>query len=124
MWSDAMLGERMLPVGHPHNAYLKAVLDMGFAGLLLLAIFYRRIWRLLRELRQRTDLDPQLRYFFEGASIGLLVFLLVGMSGSSLDPAPEQAFLWLAFGMAYGVAAKSVSSPASSGNAEIAMRSR
>ncbi len=115
MWSDAMKDERMLPVGHPHNAYLKAVLDMGFAGLLLLAIFYRRNWRLLRALRQRADLDPQLRYFFEGASVGLLAFLLVGMSGSSLDPTPEQAFLWLEMGMAYGVAAKSATSLASNG---------
>lgn len=110
MWSAPMLAGTMLEVGHPHNAYLKAALDMGFAGLLLLAIFYRQSWRLLRELRQRTDLAPQLRYFFEGASIGLLAFLLVGMSGSSLDPASEQTFLWLAFGMAYGVAAKTASS--------------
>lgn len=106
MWSAPMLSGTMMQVGHPHNAYLKAALDMGLAGLLLLAIFYRRSWQLLRELRQRTDLDLQLRYFFEGASIGLLAFLVVGMSGSSLDPVAEQAFLWLAFGMAYGVAAK------------------
>ena len=113
MWSDAMKAQRMLPVGHPHNAYLKAVLDMGFAGLLLLAIFYRRSWRLLRELRLRTDLAPQLRYFFEGASVGLVAYLLVGMSGSWLDPGPDQVFLWLALGMAYGVAAKPT--PMSSG---------
>ncbi len=115
MWSDAMKTQRMLPVGHPHNAYLKAVLDMGFVGLLLLAIFYRRSWRLLRELRERTDLDPRLRYFFEGASIGLLAYLLVGMSGSWLDPGPDQVFLWVALGMAYGVAAKSARIPVSSG---------
>ncbi len=113
MWSDAMKEQRMLPVGHPHNAYLKTVLDMGIIGLLLLAIFYRRIWRFLRALRQRNDIDPQLRYFFEGASVGLLAYLVVGMSGGSLDPAPEQAFLWLAFGLAYGVAAKSAPSNAS-----------
>ena len=44
MWSDAMQTGAMAFVGHPHNAYLQAVLDMGLIGLaLLLALLLARL---------------------------------------------------------------------------------
>ena len=36
MWSDPLWNGMMLLVAHAHNAYLEAVLDMGFVGLALL----------------------------------------------------------------------------------------
>ena len=37
-------------VGHPHNAYLEAVLDMGFIGLALLLAYYWHVWKGFRAL--------------------------------------------------------------------------
>ena len=103
LWSDAMRGERIPLVGHPHNAYLQTLLDMGVVGLLLLLAFFgllmRDFWRASRD----KSLSPTLRGFFEGASIGLASFLIAGFAGSSLTPCAEQSFLWLAAGMLYGM---------------------
>ena len=40
MWSDPLWNGMMLLVAHAHNAYLEAVLDMGFVGLALLLAYY------------------------------------------------------------------------------------
>ena len=103
LWSDAMRAERILQVGHAHNAYLGALLDMGVIGLALLLAFF---WFLLRDFWRASrdqSLSPTLRGFFEGAAIGLVSFLIAGFAGSSLTPCPEQSFLWLAAGMLYGM---------------------
>jgi len=104
MWSDAMRADAILHVDHPHNAYLKALLDMGLPGLVLLSLFFWRSWRLLRALARHPGLDPRLREVMQGSAIALAAMLVVGMSGSSLDPIAEQVFFWFAIGMAYGLA--------------------
>ena len=103
MWSSPMIEGRMLQVGHPHNAYLQAFMDMGAIGLVLLILFWIYIWRRFRFYGKDTRLAPDLQGFFEGAAAGLLAFLVAGAAGSSLMPVPEQAFLWLAVGMMFGV---------------------
>jgi O-antigen ligase len=105
LWSEAMRrggGAAVLAVTHPHSAYLQALLDMGLAGLLLLGAYFAHVWTRLRRLAADPELDPLLRRFFEGASAGLLAFLLTGLFDSSLLPKPEHALLWLAIGMMYG----------------------
>ena len=103
LWSDAMRAERILQVGHAHNAYLQTLLDMGLIGLALVLAFFgfllRDFWRASRD----KSLSPTLRGFFEGAAIGLISFLIAGVAGSSLTPCAEQTFLWLAAGMLYGM---------------------
>ena len=103
LWSDAMRAERILQVGHAHNAYLQTLLDMGIIGLGLLLAFFgfllRDFWRASRD----KALSPTMRGFFEGAAIGLLSFLAAGFAGSTLTPCAEQSFLWLAAGMLYGM---------------------
>jgi O-Antigen ligase len=105
LWSDAMrrgAGVSILMVTHPHNAYLQALLDMGIAGLLLLGAYFVHVWRRFRALGMDASLSPDLRGFYQGAAAGLVSFLIAGISGTSLTPVPEQAFLWLAIGMMYG----------------------
>jgi O-antigen ligase len=106
MWSDAMVSERIHFVAHPHNAYLQALMDMGFVGLALLLGFWIFCWRGFRKLSRDERVNVELRGFFEGAAAGLLAFLIAGMAGSSLLPVPAQAFLWLAVGMMFGIRAK------------------
>lgn len=103
LWSEAMRGGRIPLVGHPHNAYLATLIDMGAAGLLLMAAYYAHVWTGFRRLRAAAALSPTLRGFFGGAAVGLAAFLLASLAGGSLTPAPEQIYLWFAIGMMYGL---------------------
>ena len=106
MWSYPMQIEAMLTVGHPHNAFLEAVLDMGLIGLGLLLAYYWHVWRGFRALGSNAFLSPELRGFFQGATAGLLALLITGMAGSSLRPESEAVYLWMAIGMMYGLQAR------------------
>ena len=105
LWSDVMRREGGLAiqaVGHPHNAYLQALLDMGVAGLILLCAYFVHVWKGLRILSVDPTLSPAWRGFYRGAMAGLASFLLAAVTDGSLAPRPEQTFLWLAIGMMYG----------------------
>lgn len=106
LWSPAMRGGGVLHVTHPHNAYLRTVLDMGFIGLTLLLAYFIHVWRGFRRLYRDPTVAPLCRGLFEGAAVGLLAFLATGFVGSSLSPVPEQTFLWFAIGMMYGELAR------------------
>ncbi len=109
LWSEAMRradGVTTLLVGHPHNAYLEAVLDMGIAGLIIVCAYFAHVWKGFRALSVDPALSPTLRGFYLGAAAGLVSFLIAAITDSSLKPVPEQAFLWLAIGMMYGQRAR------------------
>jgi len=105
LWSEPMrrgAGVTILPVGHPHNAYLGALLDMGIAGLILLCAYFAHVWKGLRALSVDPALSSTLQGFYAGAAAGMASLLISYITDSSLTPGPEQAFLWLAIGMMYG----------------------
>ena len=103
-WSAPMEAGAMLMVGHPHNAYLEALLDMGVIGLCLLLAYYWHVWRGFRALGSNAWLSPEMRGFFQGGAAALVCFFVTGMAGSSLRPTAEFAYLWVAIGIMYGVA--------------------
>jgi O-antigen ligase len=105
LWSEAMrrgAGVTILAVGHPHNAYLQALLDMGIVGLVLVCAYFAHVWKGFRTLSADPALSPTLRGFYLGAAAGLASLLTSYVTDSSLLPKPEQVFLWLAIGMMYG----------------------
>ena len=105
LWSDPMRvggGANVLLVTHPHNAYLRALLDTGVLGLALLGAYYAHAWRRLRECAADPACAPTLRGFFRGAAAALVAILVADFTDSSLMPRPEQVFLWFAIGMMYG----------------------
>jgi O-antigen ligase len=102
LWADATRSGRIEMVGHPHNAYLAALLDMGVVGLCLLGAYFLHVWKGFRRLSADTTLSRTQRGFFAGAATGLAALLIAGFSGSSLTPAPEQFYVWFAIGMMYG----------------------
>ena len=106
MWSHAMTGGQMLFVGHPHNAYLQAILDMGLIGLGMTLVYYWTVWRGFRALGSNAYLTPMVRGFFQGACAALVAFAVAGMTGGSLRPQPENIPLWMAIGMMYGLLAR------------------
>jgi hypothetical protein len=103
LWSNAMLEGRLPMVAHPHNAFLQAYIDMGIVGLVALLAFWLFCWINFRRYSKDQRLKPELQGFFEGAAAGTLAFVAAGFAGSSLAPAPEQLFLWLAIGVMFGV---------------------
>jgi len=103
---NAMRHGLMLEMTHPHNAYLEAILDVGFVGLAILLAFYWHVWKNFRALGSNAFLSPEMRGFFQGAAAGLLSFLVTGFAGSSLTPVDETAFLWMAIAMMYGLLAR------------------
>jgi O-antigen ligase len=106
LWSFPMVNESMLRVGHPHNAYLEALLDMGIIGLALLGTYYWGVWRSFRALGADASLSPELRGLFQGATAGLIAFLITCTVGSSLRPDAALCYLWIAIGLMYGVRAR------------------
>ena len=104
LWSHGMRSGHMLPVTHPHSAFLQAVLDTGVIGLvLLLAFWFGHVWRGFRRMAREPSLSPELRGLFEGAAAGLLAVTIANVAGSSFFPVAEQSFTWLALGLMYGV---------------------
>jgi O-antigen ligase len=101
-WSQAMRSGLILTVGHAHNAYLGTLLDMGIIGLTILGAWYLWLYKGFRALSREPSLSPLMRGYFAGAAVGLAAFLLTGFAGSSLTPALEQIFLWMAVGMLLG----------------------
>ena len=105
IWSEAMrrgAGVTIAMVGHPHNAYLQALLDMGVVGLILVCAYFVHVWRGFRALSVDPALSATLRGFYLGAAAGLASLLISYVTDSSLLPKSEQIFLWLAIGMMYG----------------------
>jgi len=111
MWSHAMTSGAMLFVGHPHNAYLQAIMDMGVIGLGLMLAYFWHVWKGFRALGSNAYLSPLTRGFFQGACAALLAFALAGLSGGSLRPQPENVLLWMAIGMMYGLLARKPATP-------------
>lgn len=105
LWSEPMRrgpGVAILAVGHPHNAYLGALLDTGVVGLILLCAYFVHVWKGFRASSVDPTVSPTLRGFYMGAAAGLASLLVSYATDSSLTPGPEQSFLWLAIGMMYG----------------------
>lgn len=105
LWSDAAKQHKILPVGHPHSAWLGALLDVGVLGTLLVLAFFAHMWRLFARLGAHA---PQRlwRGFFNGAAASILVVLVQGATDDSFLPGRTQAFLWLAYGIAIGFRAR------------------
>ena len=106
LWSDAMKQGVMLPVGHPHNAYLDVLLDMGVVGLALFTAFFWYIWKGFRNSMAQEANGDFMRGLFEGASIVLIVLLAQGISGQRFTPIPPEILLWTSIGYLFGYQAK------------------
>src|SRR5204863_8728152 len=61
LWSETMRradGVAILPVGHPHSAYLEAALDIGIAGLIIVCAYFAHVWKGFRALSVDPALSP------------------------------------------------------------------
>lgn len=104
LWAPANLRGVMLPVGHPHSAYLGVLLDLGLLGAIVAIAFFWSTWRLFRRLT-REHSDPYWRGVFEGGAVCLLLLVVQGLTDDRFVPTYPQSMLWLAYGLALGHAA-------------------
>jgi O-antigen ligase len=102
-WATPNLRGLMLPVDHPHNAYLAVALDLGTVGVVVVAVFFWSVWRTFSHL-SKHHVDPQWRGVFEGCMVGLLCLAADGLTDGRFTPTPQQAALWLCYGLALGQA--------------------
>lgn len=104
LWSDAAKQRTILPVGHPHSAFLGALMDFGILGTIGIAAFFVHMWRLFRDLSKRAE-GTVWRGFFSGAMACILLLLVQGATDDSFVPTRSQPFLWLAYGCAVALSA-------------------
>lgn len=101
LWSEAARQRKILPVGHPHSAYLGALLYVGVIGMSVVLGFFAHMWRLFTRLGVEAR-QPLWRGFFNGAAACVMVLLVQGATDDSFLPGRTQSFLWLAYGIAIG----------------------
>ncbi|MGF6272811.1 O-antigen ligase [Massilia sp. UYP11] len=111
LWSQAAQARTILPVGHPHSAYLAALLDVGIVGSVLIALFFAHAWRLLRraarQAAQATQAAPgALAGFFSGGAACILLLLVQGLTDDSFMPSFTSVYFWLCYGAAVGTLAR------------------
>ncbi len=96
-------GRMLFGIHHPHNMYLELVLDAGLIGLFLLApfflLFLRNAWRTLGR-----SADPAVRECAYAATVGLLCYLLSGITDRSFFPDLQNCYFWIVLGLAVAVA--------------------
>jgi hypothetical protein len=104
-WAPANRSGTMLPVGHPHSAYLGVLLDHGVVGAVVVTAFFVTMWKTFRDL-SRSSGDGFWRGVFEGGLVCILVLLVQGITGDRFVPTYPQSVLWVVYGLALGHVAK------------------
>lgn len=102
MWSDPSRAAVFVE-GHPHNAYLRLLMDHGIAGGLLVAAFLLHTWRLFRRLAKDETQPVLVRAYYQGISVSFVVFLIQCISGSTLLFNFLHIFYWFAIAIGLGL---------------------
>ena len=85
--------------GHPHNAYLQLFIDTGLIGIIIVGMFY---WRLFRNsVRAFRAPESQTQYVIASIVIAFFVVNLAASLGSqSFYPKQGATLFWIAIGLA------------------------
>jgi hypothetical protein len=101
LWATPNLRGAMLPVGHPHSAYLAVLLDLGLVGVAVVGAFFWSTWLMFIRL-SRHHSDPQWRGVFEGGVVCLICLAVQGLTDDQFVPTYTQVALWLCYGLGLG----------------------
>ena len=100
-WATPNIRGVMLPVGHPHSAYLGVLLDLGMVGVAIVAAFFWSAWAMFKHLA-KTHADPLWRGVFQGGVVCLICLAVQGLTDDRFVPTYPQVALWLCYGLALG----------------------
>lgn len=84
---------------HPHNMFLRILMDMGLLGLLAFGYFMRFLFRQLGHVARQPDTPPQFAALAQGTRMAVIGILVGGMSGGNYIAGPEEAVFWMALGI-------------------------
>jgi hypothetical protein len=102
LWAGAARRGTMLPVGHPHSAYLGMLLDFGVVGSVFVITFFVHMWKTFYNLAKFHN-EKIWRAFFQGGCACVLLALIQGITDDRVTPTLPQTFLWVAYGVALGI---------------------
>jgi O-antigen ligase len=105
LWSDPARTRAILPVTHPHNAYLSTLLDFGVVGMLIVFLFYRHMWQTFSTLARDHE-DELWRGYFMGGKACLVLAGIQGITDDRFTPGLPMVFMWLSYGLALGLLAR------------------
>lgn len=97
-WSDAVKRGQLL-VNHPHNLYLRVLLDVGVLGLALFVLFVRFLLQSLKQISNNSTTPPLFAAVSRGARVALIGVLIAGWSNGNYISESELSILWMAFGL-------------------------
>jgi O-antigen ligase len=97
-WSEAVVRGRIVQI-HPHNLYLRIMLDMGLAGLVLLVYFVYFLMRKCGEIARDDAVPPLFRAFAVGMRVALLTVAVSGWANGKYLPDSELTLLWMGLGL-------------------------
>jgi O-antigen ligase len=83
--------------GHPHNAYLEAMLDSGMIGLAAILSLYGSL--LLEAIRSSASRSPEMRAAGGMALATISSLLMTGLSAQSFIPTVSMLTLWCTCGL-------------------------
>ena len=96
-WSD--LVKNGLSINHPHNLYLRVILDMGIAGLVCMYLFCRFLLGELKLIASSIETPPIFAALTQGTRIALIGVLIAGWSNGNYVSGSELSVLWMAIGL-------------------------
>jgi len=97
-WSDAFVSGR-LNFTNPHNLYIEILLDTGFVGLALFAVWACKFLMICWQRSIDRSVPRSFSIFFEGLVFAFIGFLAMGLSNGHWYPRYEQSFLWIGLGI-------------------------
>lgn len=97
-WSDAVKA-RLFSYNHPHNLYMRILLDMGIIGFGLLTTWLVRLIKDIRYVISDDNVDPTFRALARGLVASLWGILLAGFTNGHFTAESEYAFVWIALGL-------------------------
>ncbi len=106
LWSPAVRNGEINLMTHPHNAYLRTLMDFGLVGGALLVLFFRRLYKQWVASSKDERLSPVMRGFFKGVSASFIGYLFFAFTSAGVLPESDQFFLWAAMGILFGTIAK------------------
>lgn len=84
---------------HPHNVFLRILLDLGVAGFLMFFLFFRYLVRQAIAIARAPDTPPALRAVAQGVAASVVAMFLGDMAGGHYLAGPEQVVLWMSIGL-------------------------
>jgi O-antigen ligase len=86
-------------VNHPHNVYLRALLDMGVVGFGLLAWFTVYLLRNLQRIARAESTPPVFAALAHGTFTAMIGLLICGFTNGNYIAQTETSLVWAAIGL-------------------------